>query len=81
MAGWMMLDWIERWSIVAGMASLFPVIVDANRRCPGPRFLAVDRSPEDPLDMLSRRLASGEISVDDYERLRAVLTALLRSVR
>ena len=33
------------------------------------------RSPEEPLEILDRRLASGEIDVQTYERLRSTLTS------
>ncbi len=66
-AGWwivMMLGMLIFWGLViAGVVWLV-------RELPGRR---ADRESERPLDVLQRRLAEGDISVEEYERRREIL--------
>jgi putative membrane protein len=64
-AGWLLmaLFWIALIALVVfAVMRLFP------RTEPTP---ATDPRPEDPREILRRRLASGEIDVDTYEQLSA----------
>lgn len=74
--GWHHGDWGGGWWVVMGLgmvlfwALVIVAIVWLVRGGLGPRD-HVQR--EDPLEILDRRLAAGEISVDEYEQRRATL--------
>jgi putative membrane protein len=70
--GWwlfMSVGMVGFWALV-----IYGVVWLARRATPSPDAGARPRYPaESPRQVLQRRLAAGEISVDEYERLRAVL--------
>jgi len=66
-AGWwvvMMLGMLIFWGLV--IAGVVWLVRELSGRRP-------DRESEQPLDVLQRRLAEGDISVDEYERRREIL--------
>lgn len=74
--GWNMHGGGDGWWIVMGLGMLLfwalviVGIVWVVRELGGPRQ---QRDRDDPLDILKRRLAQGEISVEEYERSRRTL--------
>ncbi len=56
------------------LAGLVVLAVWAFRAIQGPARMTANPAPaETPLDILARRLASGEISTDEFQRARDVL--------
>jgi putative membrane protein len=74
--GWDMHGWGDGWWVVMGLGMLLfwalviVGIVWVVRELGGSRQ---ERDRNDPLDILKRRLAQGEISVEEYERSRQTL--------
>jgi putative membrane protein len=74
--GWDMHGWGDGWWVVMGLGMLLfwalviVGIVWVMREFGGSRQ---ERDRDDPLDILQRRLARGDISVDEYERSRQAL--------
>ena len=77
--GWDMHGWGDGWWIVMGLGMLLfwalviIGIVWVVRELGSPRAGREGRGREDPVDILKRRLAQGEISVEEYERSRRTL--------
>lgn len=72
--GWLM--WLLMALGIAGFWVLVVVVVRAVLRDRGPAGTtgAAALAPEAPLTVLDRRLASGEIDIEEYHRIRRTLT-------
>lgn len=67
MAGWMMvLMFLVPLLFVALIALLIAWVVRSGRGVPD--------APEEPLTILQRRYARGDVGTDEYQRMRATLT-------
>lgn len=67
-SGWMWL-WMGAWSllVIAGIVALVVIGMRAVDRG------GAQRGPEEPMDILERRFAAGELDVEEFERRRDTL--------